>query len=214
MKPISMACAQEQWDELRPILKANGKRVENIGSFEKYTYIVNNIGGDLGLISNIQKGSISNYNRQVHETYDKEIFLNACDISTVPTLEDNIDLSKITKEMVLELCKEPNIREVFVKNGVVNFELLPNVWNYVEDTYDNKFLIFGNKYDRVYYVGKDYDFYDNSYHKQEVDWLYKYQLFYTRPATPEEIEKYIPKETLTLEILDAKIESVKKHLNI
>jgi hypothetical protein len=43
----------------------------------------------------------------------------------------NIDLSKLTTELITELCKETNIKEFMINNGVVKNELEVGKWNFI-----------------------------------------------------------------------------------
>jgi hypothetical protein len=123
--PIAMKCNEEQFYEIKPILeKFNlwGAYSPNKWSRE-YCYLVNKrctkdlTGCNLYTIIN----DISN----CHTEWKAETFLKACGI-----VEDNpnIDLSKLTPELITELCKDEKIKEILINNGVVKNELELNRW--------------------------------------------------------------------------------------
>ena len=101
IRPISMKCTQENWDDVKPILEKNGLQHYKftagyswndfdpingleyyaIDSFLDYSYITNKYHGVIGLISNILSDDKDLFGREVYEEWDKNVFLNACGIT-------------------------------------------------------------------------------------------------------------------------------------
>ncbi len=77
-KPIAMKCTKEQFDAIK--YKLVGCEIEFMGSFEIYEYLTNIYNGYS--VSNILENWKNSNNREVHETWNEEIFLNACGIET------------------------------------------------------------------------------------------------------------------------------------
>lgn len=87
MKPISMKCSKEQFEQIRPILESSDKRItiDHIhNSFLTYCYLTNDYGGNTGHVSNVGTGSYKDFNREVFEEWDQNKFLECCDIKHIP----------------------------------------------------------------------------------------------------------------------------------
>ncbi len=82
-KPIAMKCTKEQFDAIKH--KLVGYEIEFMGSFEIYEYLTNIYNGYS--VSNILENWKNSNNREVHETWNEEIFLNACGIETENTFK-------------------------------------------------------------------------------------------------------------------------------
>jgi hypothetical protein len=78
-KPISMRCKREQFEEIKPILEANGKIIKSLSYFDLCPHLVNNYNF---------KQEITNYHEvpdcytERHDTWNAQIFLDACGITT------------------------------------------------------------------------------------------------------------------------------------
>ena len=83
-KPLSMRCTRDQFEEIRPILEANGKIIEDIDgySFSTHPYLTNNYGFEKCRISNILDMTKNTKGRKIYEEWNAEIFLDACGITT------------------------------------------------------------------------------------------------------------------------------------
>lgn len=82
-----MKCTQENWDEIKPILKKNSIEIINITSFSNDTYLVNNFSGD-ELVTNVAEYTKNRHGIKVYEEWDKDVFLEACGIKIKYTIED------------------------------------------------------------------------------------------------------------------------------
>jgi hypothetical protein len=78
--PISMRCTQEQFEEIRPILEANGKTINDSG-FHDNTVLVSNTDG-YDVIARVHESFKNEHGRVYYDVYNKEIFLDACGITT------------------------------------------------------------------------------------------------------------------------------------
>jgi hypothetical protein len=98
----------------------------------------------------------------------------------------NIDLSKLTAELITELCKDENIKQTLINNGVIKNELEVNRWY--------RCLDMGNL---IYYKSNEKDNYGLSYYKKEwsndliFQKAYNYEL-----ATPQEVETALKNEAV------------------
>lgn len=79
MKAIAMKCTQQDWEDIKPILEKYKLKSRNIADFNDFNYLTN-VGENNNCITNICLWDKSNYNRTVYEEWDKNIFLEACDI--------------------------------------------------------------------------------------------------------------------------------------
>jgi hypothetical protein len=78
-KPISMRCTAEQFEEIKPILEANGCIIKSLSNFDLCPHLVNDY--------NFKK-EITNFAdvpycyTERHEEWNDQIFLDACGITT------------------------------------------------------------------------------------------------------------------------------------
>jgi len=84
MEAIAMRMTQEEFDSIKILLKL---RIYKIGFFYQTPYLVNNFGGEIGVISNVYAEDKNKNNRKVYEFFDKDIFLKACDIEVEKVLK-------------------------------------------------------------------------------------------------------------------------------
>jgi len=110
MRPIAMRCTQEQFDMIKPKLE----NVEDISSrFEFNCYLVNNYRGIKHNISNSSNTGDMKLTREIHETWNERIFLEACGIKVD-------DVFEITKETILKYNMKdefPSIFDVKLEDG-------------------------------------------------------------------------------------------------
>lgn len=113
-----MRCNQKQFDAIFP--KLHG-RVEELPSLrineEEKMYLVNNLYGNPGRIASIKSNTSKEFGRAVHETWNEEIFLDACNISTISYKEVLLEVPKSDIILINDLGKTDNICLVF-KGGV------------------------------------------------------------------------------------------------
>jgi hypothetical protein len=76
MRAIAMKTTRQDWDSVKDLVK----EYEEIASFKNFPYLVTNYRGILGLVSNNDSGHKDIYHRQIYETFDRAIFLEALDI--------------------------------------------------------------------------------------------------------------------------------------
>jgi hypothetical protein len=95
IRPIAMKCNQEQFEAVKWKLN-NIQITDNDINFMSYPYLVNTFKGDGKTGIGTYDKSMVRVNQEIHETWNEEIFLNACGIETEPTYT-------ITKEQILEL---------------------------------------------------------------------------------------------------------------
>ena len=79
-RAIAMRCNKEQWDAIKS--KLVGLLLYSTPGFDSFPYLVNNCGGDLGVINNFSSKNKRDYNREVHENWNEQIFLESCGIET------------------------------------------------------------------------------------------------------------------------------------
>lgn len=103
--PIAMKCTQEQFNTVKPKLK--GLDIMNIEPFTDCNYLVNNLWGSAKIISNITNTVKGDFNRQIHEYWNEEIFLKACGIEAETLQEKAIRLENELEE-VKQQIKEKN----------------------------------------------------------------------------------------------------------
>lgn len=80
IKPIAMKCTEEQFGAIKPILKENGLIVYQITNFEDTPYLVNNVGEEVGSVSNVSLDLKNSYGRTVFEEWNQDTFLEYCGI--------------------------------------------------------------------------------------------------------------------------------------
>jgi hypothetical protein len=78
MKAIAMQCTQEQFNAIKD--KLVGCEPERITDFNHSDYLTNAF--QRGIITNLSKYFASIWTINIHETWNEEIFLNACRIET------------------------------------------------------------------------------------------------------------------------------------
>lgn len=78
-RAIAMKCNQEQWDAVKGKLVGCEINEFNIDSFLQYKYLVNDYEEKEFNIGN----TMMHKKREVHETWNEQIFLEACGIETV-----------------------------------------------------------------------------------------------------------------------------------
>lgn len=79
-RAIAMKCNQEQWDAIKD--KLVGIKVKCCGNFRLFNYLVNNSSNELNSVCNYDHNTKAYYNRDVHETWNEQVFLEACGIET------------------------------------------------------------------------------------------------------------------------------------
>ena len=93
IKPIVMRCNSQQWEEIKPILEKHKIKIFDISyRFDSCPYLVNNLDGILGEISNSPHKNI--YNRTVFEEWNQDVFLEYCGIKEKKQLFTIKDLSE------------------------------------------------------------------------------------------------------------------------
>jgi len=123
MKPkiekIAMKCTQKEYDTIKDKLKINGILVKSVTSFKKYPYLINfDYQNTLSNISDDRKlWSFWDENPEIHENFNAQIFLKACGIDIEETVT-------VPKSLITELCKDKNVRDILVRNGVVVEDVL------------------------------------------------------------------------------------------
>jgi hypothetical protein len=111
-KAIAMKCTQEQFDAVKD--KLVGCTINSIDSFEEFEYLTNNYGNSpFKLISNISNLWKEDFEREVHETWNEEIFLNAC----------GIEIERIFKGSELQYKVSDKWRDCH--NGNLEYRLKP-----------------------------------------------------------------------------------------
>jgi hypothetical protein len=106
MKPIAMKCSQEQFNQIKPILEERELIIKNLDPFDDYPYLVNDLGGDLGLVSNISPANKITWDREVFEEWDQDIFLQYCGIDVKQNKEN---MNKVYTRSVEDMMKIHNI---------------------------------------------------------------------------------------------------------
>lgn len=80
-KAIAMRCTSEQYETIKPKLNKLNKE---IGGFGCLPYLTNFIFGRENNIGNVFESCKGDYNREVFETWNEKVFLEACGIETEP----------------------------------------------------------------------------------------------------------------------------------
>ena len=81
-KAIAMACTQEQYKAVKNKLKNIQKSFIDF-TYVK-TYLTNNFLGEINSITTVNENDKRCYNREVFETWNEKVFLEACGIETEP----------------------------------------------------------------------------------------------------------------------------------
>lgn len=82
---IAMRCTQEQFDSIKDRIPLP---IIDIFSFDDSNYLVTSYDGDKE-VSNIKGGNAKNFNREVYETFDGELFLDCCGREKEVIIEEN-----------------------------------------------------------------------------------------------------------------------------
>ena len=106
--PIAMKCTQEQFEAVRP--KLIGLKITSISPFSDYNYLVNNLWGELKLISNIPYNYNGSHNRKVYEEWNEKTFLKACGIETEPTLIEKLQKAEAEVKRLKEAIEDSKIK--------------------------------------------------------------------------------------------------------
>jgi hypothetical protein len=109
--PISMRCTQEQFEEIRPILEANGCNVSDIHPFYAVPYLIN---FRFDKINNITNYDLPKTNSKVYEIWNAQIFLEACGITTEKSTPIIIDTQFDVAIRVIEIMKRLNKGEITI----------------------------------------------------------------------------------------------------
>ena len=80
-KAIAMACTEEQWQSIKPKLEYLNP---TIGNFNKLGHLTNYFYGKENHIGNVYSYVAGDYKREIHETWNEKVFLEACGIETEP----------------------------------------------------------------------------------------------------------------------------------
>jgi len=115
---IAMKCSQEQFDAIKG--KLAGCKVEGIGNFVCYSYLINYRFGEKNHITNYTELAIIKDDADIYHKWNEEIFLNACGIET----------ERIFKGCELQMGK--NGEWVDCRNDV-EFRLKPNKKQEIEN---------------------------------------------------------------------------------
>jgi hypothetical protein len=84
-KAIAMKCNQEQWDAIKG--KLVGCSISDIEIFEQDYYLINNYASVRNSITNFWKSEAKGNNREFHEMWNEQVFLEACGIETEKTFK-------------------------------------------------------------------------------------------------------------------------------
>jgi len=107
--PIAMKCNQEQFEAVKGKFNEYGLHFENIESdWKEWCYLKNNSEESKKkvFITNIKEDWKSRIGRKVYETWNEEIFLNACGIETQPNYT-------ITKDTIEKYQMKDEFPDVF-----------------------------------------------------------------------------------------------------
>lgn len=146
-QPVAMKCTEEQFNEMKPILEMFGCQMNHCNTDKFRKYLCNNFTGEKNHLAIISKNESNRHNR-TEIPYNQEAFLKACGIERIEHPE--INLSKITPEIIRELNKEPNIHDILVKEGVVKPRIEFGSW--VKNPNLKKWMVF---YGDGYFYGFD-----------------------------------------------------------
>jgi hypothetical protein len=180
--PICMLANQNEIQEIVSIFKKLDLGVLSTKTDDANPYLIN-------WYENDDKLGLGTYNNnigaKVYETFDKETFLKACGI-VEDNSNSNIDLSKLTPELITELCRDEKIKEVMINNGVVKNELEDNTY-YI---FENGALQFNVK------DGKGYGICAYKTWCNECEWVSHSHNGKFRKATPQEVETALKNEAV------------------
>ena len=77
-KPVAMRCNQEQYETLKDEIVKRGGKIKSIRNWNSFPYLTNNINGVSFEFGNTYDDWRLIYHRTVYETFDRNIFLEAC----------------------------------------------------------------------------------------------------------------------------------------
>lgn len=77
-KPIAMRCTQEQYETVKDEIVKRGGKIKSIRNWNSFPYLTNNINGVSFEFGNTYDDWRLIYHRTVYETFDRNIFLEAC----------------------------------------------------------------------------------------------------------------------------------------
>lgn len=134
---IAMKCNQEQFNLIKDKLEGKIEFYSvSAKEFEKYDYLVN---CDFGRLSNVNKLDFKHIWRQspeIHETWNEKIFLEACGIETIPTLEEVKEYFKNAEKVQCifdkGLISEIDVNKIKFKYGEYWCEIIDseiNLWD-------------------------------------------------------------------------------------
>ena len=147
--PIAMKCTEEQFEAIRP--KLIGLKITDMSPLSDYNYLVNNLWGELKLISNIPDHSKGSHNRKVYEEWNEETFLKACGIEVETLQEKEFDLS-MCRIIVDDAEQSKKLQELAFKQGFR--------WGLVDKIVTNthkRVLYFNSEDYRITFSSLDYD---------------------------------------------------------
>lgn len=189
-KAIAMKCTQEQYETIKPKLNELNKE---IGGFERLPYLTNFIFGRENNIGNVFESCKGDYNREVFETWNKKVFLQACGIETEPeyviTKSEMDELKYLLSDdshsghhLRIEITK--NILPHLFKEDKA--ELVPGNW-YVYPA-EPKFITYVKENGRRYGIGSSGFWFNDSDVVKDTNGY--------REATHEEITESLTKEAV------------------
>lgn len=156
-KPIAMRCTQTQFDEIKPILEAEGKLIYEISDFTDDKYLVSNyLGGNR--ITNLR--SQNNHNRDVFEQWDASKFLEYCNINPLKYLKPMTKQVTLSEELAKQMIASGNEElKAFALENYPNLQKskYPMKWEELGDYICDCYLCDENKIHQI----KDIDFIRN-----------------------------------------------------
>jgi len=112
IRPLAMKCNQEQFDSIKDRINLP---IKTINRFEDCHYLVNNFNFD-GQISNINKYEWIEKDYEIHETFNADIFLEAC----------GVDVEKIWRSEEMEFLSKLGVWSDFAYDFKVRFKPQPS----------------------------------------------------------------------------------------
>lgn len=113
-KAIAMKCTQEQFDSVKG--KLIGCKISGISDFLEMEYLINNRSNEENSITNYLDIDKYERGRTVYETWNEQIFLNACGIET----------EKIFKGSELQFRYKKGKWENINENAMYEYRFKPN----------------------------------------------------------------------------------------
>lgn len=177
-KAIAMRCSQKQFDLIKNELIKSGLKIEQIRDFKTSNFLVNNFAGVENVITNVLYSDAKNHEREIHETFNAKIFLEACGIET--------DVYEITKEQVRMIEPYYSAVKFWFPEAFKN-ELEVGKW-------------YKNKYDSLFCVTEKDDEKYRAYGFAQGNWIdlgeftNNEDLSTDTEATPQEVETALTNE--------------------